>query len=180
MQLGPRGAEISDEIAVKVGNAQETLELNTTGRYRSVQYNIHLLWIHLDASQRADEPQKGHGGLVENALLSCDDQPVLKQPLQHLAGVIYMFFHRLGKMSAFYKVHGQTHIQHITEDIIDQRLDNGGGTAESEGHDKVLIVATGNIEYPFPPFLMELYKMICIAKVAFGEGVGPLQQLKNQ
>lgn len=81
-----------------------------TGRYWSVQYDVHLLWIHLDAFQRADEPQEGHGGLVENALLSCDDQPVLKQPLQHLVDVIYMFFHRLGKMSALYKVHGQPYL----------------------------------------------------------------------
>ena len=70
-------AEPSDKPTVKIGESEEASELGAISGSRPLLHHPYLLGVGPDLPLLQNVAQELHGGCVEHALLSLDEEPVL-------------------------------------------------------------------------------------------------------
>src|SRR6516164_7230460 len=80
-----------NEAAVKVGKAEEDLEVVHRGRLRPIENSRDFLGIHLDAVGRDDVAEVLHLVLMERTLLWFGEEAVGTEALQHESNVALVF-----------------------------------------------------------------------------------------
>lgn len=73
------------------------------------------------------------------------------------------------------------YVQKISEDVINEGLEECGSIAETEWHHQILKISYGSFEngFPFIP-LADREQVVGVAKVKFGEDGGAMNQFKSR
>ncbi len=103
---------------------------------------------------------------MERALLRLDKKPILQQPLEHSPDVLNMFLERRRKNQYVIQVDMYELIDHISQHVIDECLEDRGGVREPERHNQILKMPSGGIKRGLPLIpLSYANQMIGVSKI---------------
>ncbi len=103
---------------------------------------------------------------MERAFLRLDKKPILEQPLEHSSDVLNMFMERGRKYQYVIQVDIYELIDHVSQHVIYERLENRRGVGQPEGHNKIFKVPPRGIKCGFPLIpLPYADQMISIAQI---------------
>jgi hypothetical protein len=124
----------SDKAAVKVGEAEENLEVAHGGRLGPVEDGRDFLRIHLDTCRRHEVAKVLDLALVERTLLWLGEEAVRAETLKHEADMTLVLVERSAEYEDIIQIDNDKVVQEVAEDVIHQILERRGGRCEAKRH----------------------------------------------
>ncbi len=107
-------------------------------------------------------------------------QGVLQEALEDGLDMMNVLFFGPGEDEYIIKINKDISVEHVSEHIIYQCLEDGRGIGEAERHYEVFVVSGWGVECRLPLIsFSDADEVTGVASVKFGENGGPLEQFKG-
>jgi hypothetical protein len=116
-----------NKATIKVGKAEEDLNILDAGGGRPLRDCSNTIWLHGDAVGGNDEAEEGDGGGVEVAFAEFTGQAVLAEPGKDLFDMRNMLFEGVGIDEDIIKVNDAEDIEEIAKTIVGVGLERRRG-----------------------------------------------------
>jgi hypothetical protein len=111
-----------NKAAVKIGKAQERLDILDRTRFRPISDRVEFLGIHFDTVGANNITEVSNLGLVELAFLRVSEEPCFLKPVEHFLDMLVMFFLGTRENQNIIKIDNTENIKIIAQRVHDKSL----------------------------------------------------------
>ncbi len=147
-QRGGDRTEVSGRSPVEVCKSEKALQLFDGLGLWSFHECFDLPFVHCYSLLTDDVTEERGAGLMEFTFFSFGVE--LHEALQHWSDVTIVFLQSVWINQDVVNVYNYPSVEHVSEDVIHERLEDWRTVSKAEGHNQVLVVPTSGRKGRFP------------------------------